>query len=127
MLGKKPILLTLPILIIVVLIFSILFLSGKNTLEAEGLAAPPSLPMDYLYQDDVADLNMMKFGDDVVFPEAGRPSFLDSIIAFKPSSSDSDGDGLIDTVEISLGLNPWKYDSDHDLINDFIEVGDINL
>jgi cysteine-rich repeat protein len=40
------------------------------------------------------------------------------------SQDDSDGDGLVDLDEYSLGTNPWLADTDGDGIDDLTEVGD---
>ncbi len=40
------------------------------------------------------------------------------------STADTDNDGLMDAVEILLGLNPGSTDSDGDGVGDFVEIGD---
>ncbi|MBI4816377.1 MAG: thrombospondin type 3 repeat-containing protein [Deltaproteobacteria bacterium] len=48
----------------------------------------------------------------------GVPNYLDPDL----TPGDSDGDGLLDTVEASIGTNPNNPDSDGDSINDYIET-----
>jgi len=51
----------------------------------------------------------------------------DQVVVVTPASGslDSDGDGLLDDVEISLATNPSLRDSDGDGVRDRVEVGDI--
>ena len=46
----------------------------------------------------------------------------DTITAVVDLTGDADGDGLVNAVEISLGLDPENADSDNDFMSDFIEV-----
>ena len=41
-------------------------------------------------------------------------------------TNDADGDGLSDSVELALGMNPMSNDSDDDGVPDFIEIGSNN-
>ena len=39
-----------------------------------------------------------------------------------PLSADTDGDGLYDNKEIDFGTDPTKYDTDEDLLSDYVEI-----
>lgn len=46
----------------------------------------------------------------------------DYFILKLPSNGDSDFDSILDTVELSLGINPFSSDTDQDLIDDWSEI-----
>ena len=59
-----------------------------------------------------------------VFPFVIQPQW-DSIIMLKDDGTDSNNDGVSDTVATILGANPQSADSDQDGIPDFEEIGTI--
>jgi hypothetical protein len=59
-----------------------------------------------------------------VFPFVIQPQW-DSIIMLKDDGTDSNNDGVSDTVATILGANPLSEDSDQDGIPDFKEIGTI--
>ncbi|MGA1822911.1 MAG: hypothetical protein ACMUIG_10330 [Thermoplasmatota archaeon] len=47
---------------------------------------------------------------------------MEGLLAVTEDTTDSDGDGLPDSIERIIGTDPYKLDSDHDDLNDSFEV-----
>ncbi|MEA3557864.1 MAG: hypothetical protein U9R75_01290 [Candidatus Thermoplasmatota archaeon] len=48
---------------------------------------------------------------------------IERTIGTDPYNPDTDGDGLIDSMELSLGLDPNDWDTDNDMLIDGVEAG----
>ncbi len=98
-------------------------LSGYILLQVEGHGESWYLnPQDYkrYYLGKPIDaFNIMKkFGIGITNKNLEKIPI--GLISYK--CSDSDGDGLCDNLEVALGTNPYKFDSDNDGYNDKEEI-----
>lgn len=95
------------------------YMNQNTTLESGTLGADSSGTVDASSPQDSASHGDSDQADSDIAPsDAG-----DAQISSFPPDEDSDGDGLINRVELSLGTDPRYRDTDMDGISDDIEVG----
>jgi hypothetical protein len=129
--------------------FHIMATSNGNETLSEGMYFYVEIAQNSFIDsdmDNISDINETIFGTDPNNPDTDNDGIYDGIeIIDYSSSEDSDGDGLIDALdsdniisndtdndgvsdsrELALGLNPNNSDSDGDGINDSLEIGRAN-
>ncbi len=74
------------------------------------------------WADEIGEEEAPVRAADVPGPYRNLKGLVEGLLAVTEDTSDSDTDGLPDSIELIIGTDPYKPDSDHDDLNDSFEV-----
>lgn len=95
-------------------------IKGANDIDKNGDGIADNLKLPDINNNNIPDYMDASFIND---PKNPHPK----ITSKRKKNKDSDNDGLNNDLEIRLGTNPYKRDTDGDKVSDAIEIGlDIN-